>query len=377
MTDKLISAGSVDADVMGEYLISYSATDLLGNEANKVIRIIKIDDSNFDRRPRNVRALSILGIDENKPVGTIVAELNATNPDRGEISYSLVSGEGDAGNRSFRVSSSGVIKSRAVFDYEKTPEYSIRIRATVPTGEYVEEIFKISVWDVVAPIVETTIPEVRDDGLLWIGGEIIDSEGANNWETGLLLSYDTPIVDPAQEGVIRIPRANNATEFEVGFFPGEDTKRVYAIAFAENSEGTHYGMLEKFDNTANAGLDNRNRGDIWTGAEKMEDAPGWWNSWWFGYYFKAENGWWYQSDLGWIFPSGGVGGGLWLWKEGLNWVWTKENVYPFLYSSETESWYYFYGGLNQNRMLFDYAKDAWRYLDDTEVDESKAEELVK
>jgi len=28
-------------------------------------------------------------------------------------------------------------------------------------------------------------------------------------------------------------------------------------------------------------------------------------------------------------------------------------------------------------MLFDYAKDAWRYLDDTAVDESKAEELVK
>ena len=39
----------------------------------------------------------------------------------------------------------------------KTPEYTIRIRATVPTGEYVEEIFTISVWDVVAPIVETAI----------------------------------------------------------------------------------------------------------------------------------------------------------------------------------------------------------------------------
>ena len=58
-------------------------------------------------------------------------------------------------------------------------------------------------------------------------------------------------------------------------------------------------------------------------------------------------------------------------------MWTKENVYPFLYSSESESWYYFYGGLNKKRMLFDYAKDAWRYLDDSEVDESKAEELVK
>ena len=147
-----------------------------------------------------------------------------------------MSGEGDSGNRSFRVSSSGIIKSRAVFDYEKTPEYSIRIRATVPTGEYVEEIFKISVWDVVAPIVETAIPEVRDDGMLWIGGEIIDSEGANNWETGLFVSLNTPFSDPNQKGIFRVPQAKNAIEFGLEFFPG-DTKIVYVMAFVENSEG--------------------------------------------------------------------------------------------------------------------------------------------
>ena len=111
-----------------------------------------------------------------------------------------------------------------------------------------------------------------------------------------------------------MPQANNAIEFGLGFFPG-DTKIVYVMAFVENSGGNPLWFAGKFDNTSNEGLDNGNRGDIWTGAEKMEDAPGWWNSWWFGYYFKAENGWWYQSDLGWIFPSGGVGEGLWLWKE--------------------------------------------------------------
>ena len=352
VTERIVTTGFVDPEVMGEYLMSYEVADLKGNEARKVIRIIKIDDSNYDRRPQNLRAKSMLGIEENQPVGTVVGELNATNPDRGEVVYTLARGEGDSGNRSFRISEDGIIKSRAIFDYEKTPEYSIRIRATVPTGEYVEEIFTISVWDVVAPIVETSVPEARDKGMVWVGGQIIESEGANSWNTGLLISFNNPFSDPNQKGIFRVPQAKNATEFGFEFFPGEDTEVLYVMAFAENSEGTHYGLLEKFDNTGGDGVDNRKRGDVWTGAEKLENAPGWWNSWWFGDYFKAENGWWYQSDLGWIFPSGGVGGGIWLWKDGLNWVWTKENVYPFLYSSETESWYYFYGGLNKKAHAF-------------------------
>ena len=80
-------------------------------------------------------------------------------------------------------------------------------------------------------------------------------------------------------------------------------------------------------------------------------------------------------DLGWVYVSGSHGKGLWIWKEGLGWVWTWESVYPFLYSYEKESWYYFYGELDQKRLLYDYADERWVNLDDTEVDESKGEEL--
>ena len=81
-------------------------------------------------------------------------------------------------------------------------------------------------------------------------------------------------------------------------------------------------------------------------------------------------------DLGWIYPSGSAGSGLWLWKEGLNWVWTKQYIYPFLFSYDTGSWFYFYGELDQKRMLYDYQLRSWRYLDDTGVDESKGDEVA-
>jgi len=230
---------------------------------------------------------------------------------------------------------------------------------------------------VVAPVVETLMPGGREGGKVWVGGKFIEREGVNNWATGFFISFNTPFTDPNEKGVFKVPQAKDVEEFGMEFFPGEDTKKVYVMAYSGNDEGMHYGILESFDNRGVAEFDNRNRGDIWTGGQPVENAPGWWNSWWFGYYFKSENGWWYHADLGWIFPSGSVEGGMWIWKDGLNWVWTQENVYPFLYSSDRESWYYYFGGLNQKRMLFDYAEDRWHYLDDTGTDESKAEELNK
>ena len=45
VTERIVTTGFVDPEVMGEYLMSYEVADLKGNEARKVVRIIKIDDS--------------------------------------------------------------------------------------------------------------------------------------------------------------------------------------------------------------------------------------------------------------------------------------------------------------------------------------------
>ncbi len=373
LTDEIIVSGLVKSNELGEYELVYRVVDESGNNADPVTRLVVVDDSNFDRTPKHLTSLDWLGVEENKPVGTFVGEFNATDPDEGEMIYSLAVGGVD--NAKFELSESGVLRTKEVFDFEKNSEYSIRVRVTVSTGQFIEENFSVFVWDQVAPIVDTKPVEELESGIIRATGEILDDVAIGSLETGFYISFDQPFYDPSKDGVFRILQATDSMTFKFEFFPGEDVKKVYVMAFASNEEGENLGLLEELENVNRGGFDNRKLGDVWTGALRVEGNPGWWDSWWFGTYFKGDAGWWYHIDLGWIYPSGGQGNGLWLWKEGLNWVWTRQSVYPYLYSHDLGSWYYFYGELNQKRMLFDYGSQRWKYLNDSGVDESKGEEL--
>ena len=373
LTDEIIVSGLVKSNELGEYELVYRVVDESGNNADPVTRLVVVDDSNFDRTPKHLTSLDWLGVEENKPVGTYVGQFNATDPDEGEMIYSLAVGGVD--NAKFELSESGVLRTKEVFDFEKISEYTIRVRGTVSTGQFIEENFSVFVWDQVAPIVDTKPVEELESGIIRATGEILDDVAIGSLETGFYISFDQPFYDPSKDGVFRILQATDSMTFKFEFFPGEDVKKVYVMAFASNEEGENLGLLEELENVNRGGFDNRKLGDVWTGALRVEGNPGWWNSWWFGTYFKGDGGWWYHIDLGWIYPSGGQGNGLWLWKEGLNWVWTRQSVYPYLYSHDLGSWYYFYGELNQKRMLFDYGSQRWKYLNDSGVDESKGEEL--
>jgi hypothetical protein len=295
----------------------------------------------------------------------------------GELTYSLVVGEGGEDNERFVMEENGTLRTNEVFDYEQVEEYRIRVRAEVGTGHGVEGIFVVKVWDQVAPVVETLIPQERDGGMVYVGGRILDAGSSSGWSTGMLVSFDLPFYNEDKEGVVKLTQGDNQTEYGLEFFPGEDVKKVYAMAYAQNGEGISYGLLEEYENVNRGEYDNRGQGDFWTGAKPLDGYLGWWESWWFGSYYKSENGWWYHMDLGWVYPSGAAGEGLWLWKEGLNWVWTKEYIYPFLYSHDRGSWYYLYGELDQKRMLYDYGLREWKHLDDRGVDESRGEEIER
>ena len=92
--------------------------------------------------------------------------------------------------------------------------------------------------------------------------------------------------------------------------------------------------------------------------EKEENWPEWadarpvgkdgsrlWTSPWFGSFAQPEgnNGWILHQDLGWIFVVPIANQGVWFWMDELGWVWTEENVYPFLYSNIRESWLFLHG----------------------------------
>ena len=376
LTDEIIVSGEVDPFELTEFQLVYRVMDAAGNEANPVTRFVIIDDSNFDRTPKGLHTVPWLGVLENEPLGTLVAEFNATDPDEGDLIFSLVSGEGDVDNQDFYMNEEGSLFTNRVFDYEEAQEYSIRVRVSVKTGHYLDKIFRVSIFDQVAPVVETEIPEEREGGYVWLGGSIIDEAGAGSWRTGLLISFDQPFYNPDENDLFKRPTGDDLIEFGFEFLPGPETRKIYVMAYAQNEEGTHYGLLEEIEIRNHSGQGSPYRSDLWASGQPIEGVSGWWSSWWLGNYYKAENGWWYHVGLGWVYPSGSAGSGLWLWKEGLNWVWTKQYIYPFLFSHDTGSWFYFYGELNQKRMLYDYQLRSWRYLDDTGVDESKGDEVA-
>ena len=48
-----------------------------------------------------------------------------------------------------------------------------------------------------------------------------------------------------------------------------------------------------------------------------------------------------HSELGWLYPSPSMEAGVWLWKDGLKWLWTDSKTFPFLHLIDQGSWLYF------------------------------------
>lgn len=316
-----------------------------------------------------------LTLNENNLIGSVVYDFSQNDSPEDNIVYQMLPNGDSNISDYFSLSKTGVLSAKIKFDFEERTQYSLRIHASNPRRQYAEKTISIFIEDVLAPIVETLPFEGLDDGFVKASGMVLDSSGSETWETGLLVSFDSPFYEPGAEGIFDIKQPKDAMEFGLEFFPGEDTKKVYAMAYASNEEGTHYGLLEEFNNDNRERFDDRDLGDVWTGAKHLDGGSLWWESWWFGTYFKGDNGWWYHDGLGWLYASGGHGGGLWMWKEGLGWVWTRELVYPFLYSYEKRSWYYFYGELNDERLLYDYTQKKWIYLNENGADWTGATRL--
>ena len=94
-------------------------------------------------------ALSNSSVAENEPVGTTVGTLSAADQDLGDShAFALVAGPGGDDNASFQITGA-TLKTNAVFDFETRTSYSIRIRATDLLGLTYEEVFTITVSDVV------------------------------------------------------------------------------------------------------------------------------------------------------------------------------------------------------------------------------------
>jgi hypothetical protein len=78
--------------------------------------------------------------------------------------------------------------------------------------------------------------------------------------------------------------------------------------------------------------------------DSVEMGNGWWNSPWFGNYWKSTSSkWTYHSILGWIHIRNRSDNSTWIWIDKLNgWFWSGKPHFPYLYHASTDnsSWYW-------------------------------------
>ena len=85
---------------------------------------------------------------ENQPAGTIVGELNATDPDsNGTITFALIAGDGDIHNELFSIDANGSLRTNQPLDEESGAWLQIRIRATDDENGSAEQPFDVLVFD--------------------------------------------------------------------------------------------------------------------------------------------------------------------------------------------------------------------------------------
>ncbi len=85
-------------------------------------------------------------VNEAVPVGSLVGNLSAVDPDSAVFTFTLVSGFGDTDNSEFQIVGSQ-LRSNAVFDYETKTHYDIRINVSDGLNSYAEN-FTIQIDDV-------------------------------------------------------------------------------------------------------------------------------------------------------------------------------------------------------------------------------------
>lgn len=140
--DQLSVTGTLNYEQNAGYSIRIKTDD--GSCSYEEAFSITVSDNNDD--PTDI-SLSSESIDEAQLIGSAVGTFSTTDEDVSDThTYTLVAGAGDTDNGSF-VISSGVLKSKEVFNYENKDTYSIRVSTSDGTSSY-EEVFSISINDI-------------------------------------------------------------------------------------------------------------------------------------------------------------------------------------------------------------------------------------
>ncbi len=178
---------------------------------------------------------------ENEPAVTVVGTLGLVDEDPAATpAFALVSGAGGDDNAAFTITGSS-LKTASSFDYETKSSYSIRVRGTDGYGGSLEQVFTITVLDVVEDVPPTAVADTmtvdEDSGATTVdvlvndddidGGPISISDVSQPAHGTVVIAGDEASVtyepDP---GFCNDPPGTTTDEFTYTLAPGGSTTTV-------------------------------------------------------------------------------------------------------------------------------------------------------
>jgi len=391
----LVATDQVNVSVPGIYELAYHFTDEAGNEADTVIR--KVHVINLAPYDLGFFSDSNLSVYENEPVGTWIADFDGLdgNPDS-VLTYHLM-GVWDANLSAestdvtiedvFDLDTNGSLTTVRPLDFEKDPIFfEILIRVTDQHGAYYEKPFVVSVLNEVEDLDEDGVEDhydLDDDGdgqtdELEIRLGLDPRDRFDHAHAGMVFTLDVEYLEndeyrlrgelltdgkasPVEYGFILTSTDQNSTLYTVaadenGSMGEEFAKVVRDLdrgksyvyqAYVINELGMGVGQMKWIRKIVEAKLP-----EIFKEAEELDG--GWYTSWMGEFWMGDERKWFYHLSLGWVFQSEDGQGGVWIWREPNGWLWTKSDVWPFLWSQDTDNWTYLIENLSIPR-LYDYS----------------------
>jgi hypothetical protein len=343
----------IDWSRLGTYPIFYNVTDSAGNQAVTVVREVTI----VNRTPTDI-IIENSKIPENVPYGEIAGRLKTVDPDdpvfEREYTYTLLSHIGIP-EPAFYLQPDGVLYSNFPLDYEDSDPFQIKVRTTDEFGASFEKNIVIELSDGSRPIVGTVQILEFSDNFVFLEGAILDPGSASGIEQrGVLVS---PLPDPTffSENTDIIEAESGDGNFTLSVENLTPGQKYYFRGFATNPEGISHGPVLRFQ------MPDLSNSPNWADATELLEAPGWWESPWLGsFYSTSKEGWLMHGDLGWTYaiPADNRDG-VWFWIAPLGWLWTSEEVYPYLYDFTRRDWLFFHGGFGQEIILYNYRREQW------------------
>ena len=222
--------------------------------------------------PSDLNSTTLLTIAENQPVGTIVGEFNATDPDNNAIlTYHLVSGSGDGNNSLFVLETNGSLKTATIFNYESNASvYTIRVQVSDEYNATADSNFTVTLMDEAGNHSNKIYEFVEAEGISWTAAKVAaDAANASNTEYFVYLATITSEAeyDTIMEGALSAGLGN--------FWLGANDS---------NEEGKWY-WTEGPEGLANGGLgtlfwtDNENEYNPFSNTELGNLVEGFFHKW--------------------------------------------------------------------------------------------------